>query len=184
MDEALISLLGKKDFSYITVKEICDTAGVNRSTFYLHYENMSDLLEEATKYILDSFRSYFPVGTESVMRHCPQCSLNDLIFISPEYLTPYLTFIKENNRIFKTALMNRVILGFEDVYDRMFKHIFSPILTRFRYPEKEQTYVMKFYLSGITAIVMEWIESDCEDSIEMVTQIITDCIFGKQRENG
>ena len=36
MDEALIALLEKKDFSYITVKEICEKAGVNRSTFYLH----------------------------------------------------------------------------------------------------------------------------------------------------
>ena len=36
MDEALIMLLEKKDFEYITIKEICDTAGVNRSTFYLY----------------------------------------------------------------------------------------------------------------------------------------------------
>lgn len=38
MDEALIALLEKKEFSYITVKEICEAAGVNRSTFYLHCE--------------------------------------------------------------------------------------------------------------------------------------------------
>ncbi|MDY2657325.1 MAG: TetR/AcrR family transcriptional regulator [Candidatus Limiplasma sp.] len=37
MDEALITLLEKKDLEFITVKEICETAGVNRSTFYLHY---------------------------------------------------------------------------------------------------------------------------------------------------
>lgn len=40
MDEAFISLLEHKDFEYITVKDICSAAGVNRSTFYLHYENM------------------------------------------------------------------------------------------------------------------------------------------------
>lgn len=33
MDEALILLLEDKDFEYITVKEICRKAGVNRSTF-------------------------------------------------------------------------------------------------------------------------------------------------------
>ena len=37
MDEAFLTLLAKKDFEYITVKEICEVAGVNRSTFYLHY---------------------------------------------------------------------------------------------------------------------------------------------------
>ena len=37
MNQALIELLNKKDLKYITVKEICVKAGVNRSTFYLHY---------------------------------------------------------------------------------------------------------------------------------------------------
>lgn len=36
MNQALILLLEKKEFEYITVKEICEKAGVNRSTFYLH----------------------------------------------------------------------------------------------------------------------------------------------------
>ena len=31
MDLALISLLKKKSFEYITVKELCEAAGVNRS---------------------------------------------------------------------------------------------------------------------------------------------------------
>ena len=35
MDEAFLRLLEKKDFAYITVKELCETAGVHRSTFYL-----------------------------------------------------------------------------------------------------------------------------------------------------
>lgn len=55
MDEALILLLEKKDFEYITVKEICDKAGVNRSTFYLHYETLADLLEETAQYVLKNF---------------------------------------------------------------------------------------------------------------------------------
>ena len=50
MDKALISILEKKDFQYISVKEICHKAGVNRSTFYLHYETIIDLLEETTEY--------------------------------------------------------------------------------------------------------------------------------------
>jgi AcrR family transcriptional regulator len=47
MDEALLILLERKDFAFISVKEICDKAGVNRSTFYLHYENMDDLMKNA-----------------------------------------------------------------------------------------------------------------------------------------
>ena len=50
MNEALIECLEKKDFEYITVKEICEKAGVNRSTFYLHYETITDLLKECVEY--------------------------------------------------------------------------------------------------------------------------------------
>ena len=59
MDLALISLLKKKSFDYITVSEICETAGVNRSTFYLHYETVGDLLDETVRYLLNDFLSYF-----------------------------------------------------------------------------------------------------------------------------
>lgn len=37
MQQALINLLNKKEYEYISIKEICSQAGVNRSTFYLHY---------------------------------------------------------------------------------------------------------------------------------------------------
>ncbi len=59
MDEAFIELLNKKSFEYITVKEICEVSGVNRSTFYLHYETIGDLLIETAEYIGERFFSRF-----------------------------------------------------------------------------------------------------------------------------
>ena len=46
MNEALLLLLEKKEFEFITVKEVCEKAGVHRTTFYLHYNDMNDLLIE------------------------------------------------------------------------------------------------------------------------------------------
>lgn len=51
MDEALICLLNEKDYEYIMIKEICKKAGVNKSTFYFHYESIDDLLEETLGFI-------------------------------------------------------------------------------------------------------------------------------------
>ena len=59
MDEALLYLLEKKEFEYITVKEICEKAGVNRSTFYLHYETINDLLIETIQMISKRFYDNF-----------------------------------------------------------------------------------------------------------------------------
>ena len=59
MNEALLLLLEKKDYEFITVKEICEKAGVNRSTFYLHYESIEDLLMETIDLINKRFMSAF-----------------------------------------------------------------------------------------------------------------------------
>lgn len=67
MDEALIALLEKKDLEYITVKEICHQAGVNRSTFYLHYESIAETLDETMEMINQRFLSYFPQEEEAVL---------------------------------------------------------------------------------------------------------------------
>ena len=184
MDEALIVLLEKKDFTYITVKEICNTAGVNRSTFYLHYENTSDLLKETTNHILDRFLSYFSADTKNIAFQPEECELDELLFITPEYVTPYLTFIKENQKLFKTSLNQLGSMSFDDVYDRMFRHIFTPILSKFCVPENKRPYMMKFYLSGVTAIVMEWIRTGCKDDMEDIVQVIIECIMGERKFNG
>ena len=39
MNSALIELLEEKEFSQITVVDVCKKANVNRSTFYSHYNN-------------------------------------------------------------------------------------------------------------------------------------------------
>ena len=55
MDEAILYLLHEKKFEYITITEICKKAGVNRSTFYLHYDNTNDLLSEAIEMLNKKF---------------------------------------------------------------------------------------------------------------------------------
>ena len=184
MDEALITLLEKKDFAYITVKEICDAAGVNRSTFYLHYENTSDLLKETTRYMIDKHLAYYDIDRKRMSLQFETCKREELLFITDEYLVPYLTFIKDNQRLFRVSIKQFNSLNMAEVYSKMFEHIFSPILERFHVPEKERAYVMKFYLTGVFAIVMEWLDKNCSDDMETVTRVITDCVMGERKLNG
>jgi len=179
MDKALIELLEEKDFEYITIKEICERAGVNRSTFYLHYENTADLLRETTQYILDSFLTYFSVAQNKRSFDFENDELNDLLLIKPEYVMPYLTYMKENQRVFRTSLKHLGTMNFDIVYEKMFRYIFDPILERFRFPENERKYIMKFYLTGITAIVFEWISTGCKESTENICKIIWKCVIDK-----
>ena len=181
MDMALIELLGKKDFEYITIREICETAGVHRSTFYLHYDNIVDLLNETTKYITDSFQSYFAFDRNKDRLNIEKRELEELVYVTPEYINPYLNFVKENMRVFKTSINHLGTMNFDKVYKRMFEFVFNPILDRFNYPKDDREYVMRFYLSGITAIVMEWLKNDCKKPIEEVSRIIIHCTLGQNK---
>lgn len=106
MDKAFLALLEKKDFAYITVKEICEKAGVNRSTFYLHYESLEDLLSESVEYMNESFLAYMKQDAGVFVTNIKEYPLSELYLLTPKYLTPYLNYIKEHKRLFLTA-MNR-----------------------------------------------------------------------------
>lgn len=175
MDKAFLALLEEKDFEYITVKELCQKANVNRSTFYLHYENMTDLLAESIEHMNSDFLSYFKIKVTKFLENIEKCPIEDLILVSSKYLTPYLIYIKKNKKLFQTAIKRAATLNLDNAYQRMIEHIFNPILERFRFPISERKYVIAFYVNGIIAIINEWLKSDCVDEIKDVENIIIKC---------
>ena len=183
MDISFLELLEEKDFEYITVKEICKKAGVNRSTFYLHYETISDLLSESVEYINRHFLDYMKINSVDFMSKLNDCPIEELNLITPEYLIPYLSYIKEHKSIFKTSVKNASVLNLDKSYSLMFEHIFNPIMNRFKKPQERRNYIMSFYISGLMAIISEWLKSDCKDSIEEVIKIIEDCVLPDNKGN-
>ncbi|WP_405100212.1 TetR/AcrR family transcriptional regulator [Oceanobacillus sp. FSL H7-0719] len=58
LKDSLLQLLKEKQFSAITVKEICETADINRSTFYAHYTDQYELLEKIEEEMIDDLNLY------------------------------------------------------------------------------------------------------------------------------
>lgn len=172
MDEAFLELLEHKDFAYITVKEICEKAGVNRSTFYLHYETIEDLLEESIQLIFDRFQAHMSMENEMVVQHLKDYPGEELYLVTPEYLTPFLTYIKHNKHLFELLMEKGTVLRMDEAYHKMFTHVFTPILERFHVPETERGYMMAYYIHGLMAVITEWLKTDCADSIEDLIDVI------------
>ena len=106
-----MALLDKKNFAYITVKEICEAAGVNRSTFYLHYETMADLLSGERQSHERAVSCPHEKDTDAFVTKLRDCPLDELYLITPEYLTPYLGYIEQHKRLFRTATENAAVFG-------------------------------------------------------------------------
>ena len=178
MNDALITLLETKEFEYISIKEICHIANVNRSTFYLHYSNMNDLLEETIKSLNLSFNSHFG-SKENESTIISKDNLEDLLLINDENLIPYLNFIKENKNIYKVLKTYPQLFNANKTYDQMFRKLFVPIMNRFGLDEKWHKYLMDFYISGLTSIVFDWVYDDCKIPVQEVSDFIKGLIVKK-----
>lgn len=176
MDRAFLELLEKKDFAYITVKEICQVAGVNRSTFYLHYETVADLLAESSQYIIRQFTESMPQDTADFLEKLPTRPLDELYLITPEYLAPYLNYIREHKRIFRTTIEQASALQMTEAYNALNRHVFVPILERFNVPSDDHKYIMSFYISGLMAVINEWLRDDCREPVEHIISVMQLCI--------
>jgi len=58
--DSLVALLKEKSIYKITIRELCEVAGINRSTFYRYYENQFSLLGEMETEIVDII--YYNLG--------------------------------------------------------------------------------------------------------------------------
>ncbi len=177
MDEAFLELLEIKDFSYITVKEICTKANVNRSTFYLHYDSLNDLLLECGEYITNRMSYYFD-GIKNInnLEDISGIKTEELYFITPENLIPWLTSIKDNKRLFSTILSHGIAMGIDTSYGKLMKNIIHPILKRYNVAEEDIPYMMSYYIHGILAIVKIWLREDCKRDINDIVNLIVRCV--------
>ncbi len=170
MDQALLLLLEKKDLEFITVKEICKKAGVNRSTFYLHYENVYELLEEAAERLHQEFLQSFP---RSEIRFATK---EEAFLITDEFVLPYLHFVKKNKRVLKVIREKPQLFNVHAAYRTLYETVFYPALEPFNVPEEEKVYVLEYFTQGVVAIIHKWTESDCETDPKEILRIIRQCI--------
>lgn len=176
MDEALIALLEVKDLKYITVKEICEKAEVNRSTFYLHYETIGDLLNETMESINRRFQSYFLQNAGDFVDKIRVQKPQDLILITQEWLQPYLRFVCDHKNIYRATFQNPKGMQVGVRYRDLKKYIIGPILCKFNLPVNYQHYYIAYYIEGIIAVIKEWLNHNCQDSIETIAAIIEECV--------
>ncbi len=168
MNAALIELLEEKEFQNITVLEICKKAEVNRSTFYAHYSNTSDLLEELHNNLTDKMNAGFGEDIEELKKSSG--------LISRSHLVSYLEFIKEHKNFFKTYMTNVNNSRRQEFYSLVNEIVFFPILKKNNITDKTSAeYIARFYMLGLAEIIRTWVYNDCTDNIDLIADVIMKC---------
>lgn len=110
--------------------------------------------------------------TGEFIRKLWDCPREELYLITPEYLTPYLSFIREHQRLMQTALAHAATPGLENSYAGLLRHVIGPILDRYGVQEADRGYLMAFYMKGLMAVIEQWLKNDCRDSVERIAGLM------------
>ncbi len=162
--QALLKLLDTQELPQITAAQLCREAGVNRSTFYAHYENIWELLEELEDEMDRNLLAQFQgvQDARSAMLD-PQSflTLTQHIASYPAFFRARLSNPSMQAGRFKVGmefLMDQVVLPYAKSLND------TPLLP----------YYVAFGKAGIFEVLRLWIDSNCKESPEIIAQLLFD----------
>jgi len=157
--EVLLDLASEKPLENITVKELTDTAGLNRGTFYLHYQGIHDFYDQFKNEILEQFHGIIKKLGHTLRNREP--------FIDPPigYVRPF-EFVFEQKRFFKVFLGPG---GDTDLSLQMTELINQQFINAYRaeyqqtnsanIPAKQQ-YLFAYMASAYVGTIQFWIQRE------------------------
>ncbi|MDD6275413.1 MAG: TetR-like C-terminal domain-containing protein [Clostridia bacterium] len=156
----LIDLLDQKGaISKISVRELCEKAELNRSTFYAHYNEPKDLLIELEEELLQSTKEHLEkIGAE-----------NDLG--AHRYILSFLKYIKDNDKFFRTLLINSADPTFHSRFMQQSIIQFIENL-EISFSKDIEQYVYSYILNGSSGIITQWIRSDYEADENTICELL------------
>lgn len=148
LKNALMDLLSEKgSVTKISVRELCERADLNRSTFYAHYSEPKELLEEVEAELLDATREHLQkIGAE-----------NDIG--AHRYLLSFLIYVKENDKPFRTLLIDAGDPEFRSKFMQQSIIQFVENLN-ISFPKDQEQYIYSYILNGSTGVIIQWMRSD------------------------
>ena len=91
-----------------------------------------------------------------------------------------LELVKKHKHVFKLIHNKPYLFGNEKASKDLYNELFEKILDSYGVKEEDKEYVFAYYTQGTLAIVLKWIEKDCLDSIERVSELIINMINHKE----
>ena len=161
LKKGLAALMKEKSVNQITVKELVEEVDINRSTFYLHFKDIQDLLRE----IEESMEAQIKRAIEE---H-PIVSGNENAFY---FIEDMFRVLDEEREISKALIGPNGDMGFIHRIERIIKENSRGTLEKMFPGKKEDLkYFYAFCLSGCLGLVKVWLNEGEEKSPEEKAQM-------------
>lgn len=168
LKESLLELLKIKSVSKITVKELCSLADLNRSTFYSHYTDIYDMIEQIENNIVESVMRNINMEGISGER---QLEVFEIMFKE----------LKSNKKEFELVYLNQeslkcVNLMFDQIYE------ISKQLLKERFKELNENQIKHIYgfiSRGCAQMSISWIENGMKEEPKVMALLMSQALKGE-----
>ena len=156
--KALADLIQKKKLSAITITDLCATANINRNTFYYHYNNIFEFLDEHKQIVIEDIKK---VADKSHV-HCKDVHVD-------------LCHALKNHPNFLCIMLspNCDIDYYSDIFDAASK-VTESFASNTKDTSAKAKYILTYCNAGTNAIIKAWILGGMKETPEELGDIIWD----------
>ncbi len=175
MYHALKKLITTKSINKITIKDITDTCGLNRQTFYYHFKDIYDLLEW-------SFQEEFRFIDSYLQK--PEYTWEEIFAGSVKY-------ISQNKYICQCIVCglarDQLILSLHNSIYEIVRKIILRSLPQNQIPEKYLDFTARFYTYALSNYLFDWVKNGMletpEEVIDNFIFVVNHSLNGKSEAN-
>ena len=147
--QCLTELLKEKELKDITVKELSERADINRGTFYLHYKDVFDMMDQIQKEMIAEFNTILDC-----------CTANGDAGDPYPLLLEIYCFLEKNKEIGKVLLGPHGDLNFVNGMKDLVRHHVQRVWSQLNMKSENFDYYCSYCISGILGLIECWIEGN------------------------
>lgn len=162
---SLIRLLAQKSIHKISIREICQNAEINRTTFYKYYGSQYDLLKEMENEVLTQINCYLSEN-------------KDRSGYAVQWITMIITYLHDNLDLCRLLINNTVDSDFPQ------KLLGLPMIQRLlgeqleeKYERDELDYVYQFVVNGGFSMIKKWINKEDREPPDKIAKVIVNTVY-------
>ena len=150
----LTQLMREKPIKDITVRELAQLVDINRCTFYLHYRDIYDMVEQVEQEVFAEFETLVDAHTPQELQEKPISLLRDLFEFFAANADLSAAFLGGNGDM---AFFNKLIAMIRD-------RVVESWVQENRKDPEQFDYYFSFLASGFMGVIREWFSRDMRET--------------------
>lgn len=170
MAMSIKQLMTKKPLSKITVQDIVDNCGLNRQTFYYHFQDKYDLVNWI----------YFTEAVESIAVYQNNSSNWS------EGIRQVMLYLMKNRSFYINALNTPGQNAFDGYLFEVTHELIAQVVDDLAEGEQvnlsEKKFIANFYTHAIVGIAIEWLKNGLQETPDVICSRLRDIVAGSMKQ--